>query len=496
MYSGMLQLNCATDDMIKEVTAVSDYFQMAGLKESLDQKLKNQVDSSNVFHWAKVADMYNLPQLTSLCDRIQLLKFKHVVEHKEFCELPKDEVLTYIKKCKEYSGIGNDDLLTAALKWVDNNEPFPELIQEIDLDKCSQVTLKAVKSHPAIPQNSAAQNEEHVGAKQEKETLAYISNRECVFEDQHGEMRQLDKFIVPHDALSSSTYGTCYTHDGYVCIEEVSGGDNTPVFVSISKYDAVRQQQRKLPGAILSESTTFSIVHKEKLYMIGKYETGAILIYDLKKCGWFKLPLPKECRKHIEYCTGAVVGEELFFMDNRLHLFRVGKNKLERIQTSITRTKAKEIDSLVPDISLAAVHRWLYIFTKESGVANVEVNCYDTALGTWTDIPVSFSVNETSIMQPVSSVMFENTIYFLGHVACYFGDPWEPALYEYDLLNGTVKESRRSLPRKPDFIHVSVIDVTKRLEQYSNAPKYSDSDRESASDSEDSDFYSEPLLRC
>ena len=44
MYSGILQLKSTTDD-IKEVAAVSDYFQMSGLKESLDQKFKDQVDA-------------------------------------------------------------------------------------------------------------------------------------------------------------------------------------------------------------------------------------------------------------------------------------------------------------------------------------------------------------------------------------------------------------------------------------------------------------------
>ena len=318
MYSGILELNSATDDMIKGVTAASDNFQIAELKESFDQKFKDQVDSSSVFHWAKVADMYNLPQLTSLCDRIQLLKFQHVVEHKEICELLKDEVLMYIKKCKEYSGICNDDLLNVALKWVDNNEPFPELIQQIDLDKCSEDTLEDVESHRAVPQNIVAQNEKHLGTKQETETLAFITNRECVV-DQHGDMCQLDKFIV---AQVRDNYGTCYTPDGFVCVRKITAGKNGKVKVSVVKYDAVKQQRRNLPGEIFTESgPAFSIIHKEKLNLIGRHATGNILVYDLKKCAWSKLSLPEECRDHMKCCKGAVVGDELFFMDNQLHLF-------------------------------------------------------------------------------------------------------------------------------------------------------------------------------
>ena len=36
------------------------------------------------------------------------------MQHEEFSDLSKDEVLAYFKKCK-HSGISNDDLLQAAL---------------------------------------------------------------------------------------------------------------------------------------------------------------------------------------------------------------------------------------------------------------------------------------------------------------------------------------------------------------------------------------------
>ena len=471
MYSGILKLNSATDDMIMEVAAASDYFQMAGLKESLDQKFKNQVELSNVFHWAKVADMYNLPQLTSMCDRIQLLKFNHVVKHKEFCELPKDEVLKYITKCKEYSGICNDDLLTAALKWVDNNEPFPELMQQIDLEKCSQGTLKTVGSHPAIPQNICTQNEKHLGIKQGKETLAFITAEKCVVVDQDGEMRQLDEFVVSSEDMDA-TYSTCYTHNGYVCINEIPTRDYSKAKVSIVKCDAQTQHRENLPGQrMIKTGTDFSVIHKEKLYLIGCI-IGSILIYDLKKCVWSKLPLPEECKKHTKFCKGAVVGDDLYFMDNRLHLFRVKENKLERIQTEIKRTKAKKTDSRVPVISLAAVHhRWLYIFTKETGTDKIQVHCYDSALDTCTDAPESFFYVGDKEISAVSTVLLENTIFFAGRVNFFFRD--ESVLYEYDLCNNLVCKSKRSYPQKAAF-HVSAIDVTKRLESYSDIPVYSD----------------------
>ena len=156
------------------------------------------------------------------------------------------------------------------------------------------------------------------------------------------------------------------------------------------------------------------------------------------------------------------------------------KDKLERIQTGIKHTKAKKPDWCVSVLSIAAVHRWLYIFSEEAGNSGLKVSCYDSVLDIWTDIPVSGHVT-------VSSVMFENIVYFAAHFGCWRNDfDCKPKLFEYDLLNNTVRESMRPFPPKLDF-HVSVIDVTKWLESYSDAPLYYESDP--SSESEDSDNY-------
>ena len=251
MYSGILQL--PNDELANEIIAATDYFQMTALKEALDRKFRYHVYPCDVFHWAKIADMFNLPKLTSICDRIQLVKFKEVVKHKEFCELPKDEVLKYITKCKEYSGIYNDDLLTAALKWVDNNEPFPELMQQIDLEKCSQGTLKAAAKHPAMPQNIIAQLENFDNGKRETQpTLVYVMIEEGIMVDNGAQLRSLHKYEIDHEQeCDLDPHRVCYTDNGYVFIKEVDD-NNLPagqVRTTINKYNAITGESIELPGA-------------------------------------------------------------------------------------------------------------------------------------------------------------------------------------------------------------------------------------------------------
>ena len=125
MYSGILQVG--DNDLIHEIIGASDYFQVTALKEALDIKYKGEVVPSNVLSWAKVADLHSMPLLKDMCDRIQLVKFTAVIENDEYVKLSSDEVLKYFEVCKLYAGISSDDLLQAALKWMEENEPFQSL---------------------------------------------------------------------------------------------------------------------------------------------------------------------------------------------------------------------------------------------------------------------------------------------------------------------------------------------------------------------------------
>ena len=124
---------------------------------------------------------------------------------------------------------------------------------------------------------------------------------------------------------------------------------------------------------------------------------------------------------------------------------------------------------------ITAVNRWLYIFTKVDSTSHVQVHCYDTTSGIWTNIPVFFRLDH-EFFSGKSSVMFENKVYFVGSVAKYVSrtEYWINVLYEFNLVDDTVKRSTRPCPKLYPF-HMSVVDVsTKLLEPDSTAPIYTE----------------------
>ena len=418
-----------------------------------------------------------------MCDRIQLVSFKEVIMHEEFPELPKEDVLKYLKKCKQYSGISSDDLLHAALKWMDHNEPFSELIQQVDWKKCSQTALKSAAKHPAISQNTVAQYENFDGMMQEKEkTVAYITYDECVIVDNDAQLRILDQYDYDLDDESDFIpYRFCYTHNGYVFIKDEIFDRNIPyqARTTIVKYDAMKEEFTNLPGVgIRRPEIEFSVIHQERLYIVPWNNRDHISVYDMKAYCWSNLFIPEECRDHLSSFTGAVAGENLFFMDNRLHLFRVGKENLERIHTEI-KLKHQEFKfnyNHVHFFNITAVHHWLYIFAKEYRIDKGQVYCYNTISGVWTTIPVFFRMDHRNFFS-FSSVLIENKIYFAGSVDRYVSkrEYFPNALYEFNPVDNTVRRSTRPCPK---FAHsqMSVVDVpTKLLAPDPNAPIYTES---------------------
>ena len=65
--------------------------------------------------------MVGLGFLFCFCRVFKLVKLTKVIQHEEYARLPKDEVLQYFEKCKNYLGIRSDDFLLAGLKWVSSN---------------------------------------------------------------------------------------------------------------------------------------------------------------------------------------------------------------------------------------------------------------------------------------------------------------------------------------------------------------------------------------
>ena len=457
MCTGILQLG--DDDLLHEVIAASDYFQLTALKEGLDLKYKYHIVPSNVFNWAKVADRYNMPQMTDMCDRIQLVKFLEVVQHDEYRELPKVDVLKYFEKCKQYSGISSDDLLQAALTWMKLNEPFPELIRLIDLSKCAESTLETAANHPAMPRNIVPVTEFDETVEDKEQTLVYVTDDRSVFVDRSGQQRVLLEIEYGSPFSFATNHRVCHTNDGYMLIDEAIFQDNNQKHwkTYIAKFDTTKDELEILPGDYEGKTNVcFSIIRKDKVFVFPGLD-NYLLSYDLKENMWSKIVLPEELEKdlYIPSCEAAVIDDDLYFTDSRgsrLCLFRLHEGKLEQIQTDFQQPDA-EIDY----VSITAVHRWLYIFARTARDTPLHVHCYDTSSGIWTDIHVDFSIHHE--MDVPSSMVFENKIYFLGHSGT---DCFLARFYEYNLANDRIQKTTRPYPRCTRF-HLSVIDVAKGM---------------------------------
>ena len=484
MYSGVLQLS--DNDLIYEVIGASDYFQMTALKEALDIKYKGEVVPSNVLSLAKVADLHSMPLLKDMCDRIQLVCFTEVIKNDEYAKLSSDEVLKYFEMCKLYAGISSDDLLQAALKWMEENEPFPELMQQIDLMKCSPSALEAAVNRSDTPQDIVALIKKcNITKQQKQQSLVYMTCDGCYAVDKTGQCREFEAYDDKCDI--DDVYNVCNTDNGYVFIKEEhsfeKGTGHELVRRSVFKYDAIKKDTTQLPGVsvlrldfgrLMKGNIAFSIIHKDKIYTTSQYEHDHLLSYDMKDHLWSKIPFPKESYR--DRWTAAVAGDDLFLMNGQLHLYRLRQGKLERINTELNKS-----NSTMLFFSMTAVHRWLYIFAvpymrcddddeddeddKDDGddFEVREVHCYDTASGIWTNIPVEcFWIHNSEAGFASSSIMFGNKIYFINNInAEKKPKSVHQKLYEYNLVDDDVNESRRPYPNM-DF-YLAVKDVSEEM---------------------------------
>ena len=464
MYSGILQLK--DDDLVQEAIAASDYFQMTVLKEALGLKYKYQVAPSNVFSWAKVADLYSMPQLKDMCDRIQLVKFKEVIKHEEFSGLSKDDVVEYFKRCKQYLGISNDDLMQASLTWMEANESFPQLLQEVDVKKCTPRALEDATNHPAMPPNVVTPIANCDDRNQEKhQTWVYLTSEDGVIVDTNDEMHVLFTYSPFVYDMSENTYRLCVTENGYTAIEQQSGPFDPLTRLTVFQYDATKQENTTSQELQVEESCfEFLAIHKSSIYMAHNHGPSDILVYDMKDNIWSKVQVPEESSARC--WRAAVVGNGIFFLSSQLHLYCLCEGKLERIFSEFNKSSF-EMDFF----SITAVHRWLYIFAGVSE-KSFNVHCYDTESGIWTDISLTRSrLEDWDQESSESSIMFENKIYFVGH-AC--ENSFFPDLYEYSLCDDYFKETTRTHPQSCRF-RVVVADVAvEMLKEGSDAAIFSD----------------------
>ena len=351
--------------------------------------------------------------------------------------------------------------------------------------KCSPCALEAAVKRSDTPQDVVALIKKcNITKQQKQQTLVYMTCDGCHAVDKTGQCREFeaydDKCVIDH------VYNVCNTPDGYVFIKEEHSREKSTgkkfSSTSIFKYDAIEKRTSQLPGVSVMEldytgyikrrrrrNVVFSIIHKDTIHTISRYKQDQILSYDMKDHSWSKTPFPKESL--YDRWTPAVAGDDLFFMNGQLHLYRLRQGKLERIHSELNESNS---DDVMFFFSMTGAHRWLYIFAApfkryfyesddndeddEDGFKVSEVHCYDTASGIWTKVPVDFKISDSEAACPSSSVMFANKIYFLHQID---DESIHRILYEYNLVNDSVTETTRPNPDR-DF-YLAVKDVSEEM---------------------------------
>ena len=356
---------------------------------------------------------------------------------------------------------------------MEENEPFPELIEQLDLTKCSHIALEDAMKREVLPQNTVELINDSGNLKQEKQTMVYITAHRGVIVDENDQMRILHKYDSYDFEELSNNYKVCYSDNGYVFInEEWHCTNGQEVQITIGRYDAATKETTHLPGAkVKLPGVSFSILHNDRIYVITKGKSEHILFYDMKNYFWSKILILKESLSN--RWRAAVVGKDIYFLNSKLQLFHLHERKLERVsgdeltKNDILLALNLQLDTVV--FSIAAVHRWLYIFVAYS---TFHVYCYDTESGIWTDIPMNFKPpscsKHDSWLAHETAIMFENKIFFsiYDYKNCHL------KLYEYDLCKDCVKESTRPSPK---FFHLAIADVaTEMLGANSEAVVFSD----------------------
>ena len=519
MYSGKLQIK--DDRQLQEAIAVSDYLQMTALKNALDLKAKHRAVPGTVLGWSMFADTYNLPHLTDMCDRIQVLKFREVVKHEEFLQLSKDDIAKYFKKCEQYSGTSHDDLLKAVLAWTERNEQWPELIQPI-MKKCSQ-SLNDMVNHPPMAKlkhlqteqsrtnnlreqsltyqdsedqifshenccvKSAIKENPHNQSPTDKkpqrqplmlskskdssklqQTLAYRTSDKCLLVDEDGGLREF-KPTCWYDWTPDNPHSICRTDQGFdIWIKDTSTGCDI-VETTLYKYTTTDGRIKKISDKYNRKpGIELSIFHHNNLYIIPSATSKFMVCYNMDKNEWSLILLPAQVHG-VTAWRAAAIRNNLFFMNSKLNLYRLTSGHLEKMETKINRSFP------VKTFTMNAIHNWLYFIMLHTG--KITTYCYNPAANLWTT--VNSSLKGLLPRSLDSATVFGNKIYATG---CNF---LGSTMFEYNLATDCLTPSTRPMPR--DKFVPFVVDVDPRMLKASSPLPYyvehSSSDTDSGQDS-------------
>ncbi|XP_075908406.1 kelch-like protein 24 isoform X1 [Petromyzon marinus] len=117
MYTGRARI---TTDNVQYLFETASLFQIHALRSACAKFLEEQLDPCNVLGLQRFADAHSLQSLHGKCAAFALQRFCEVVQHQEFLELPKDELVDYVSS-DELVVDKEETVFEAVMRWVQHN---------------------------------------------------------------------------------------------------------------------------------------------------------------------------------------------------------------------------------------------------------------------------------------------------------------------------------------------------------------------------------------
>ena len=335
-----------------------------------------------------------------------------------------------------------------------------------------------VPKKPCIVCKSALETElskKSVDVEVPQQTVAYLTVGTCIVASKDDKIRELQNFKTKYTySLSSTLFGdghwVNYTDDGFV----LTIGNHHHMHGPLShfglasqcimyKFKYAEMAFQKLPNSRRgSLAISFATIQNNKLFIIP--DGGKILhLYDLEKCTWapdIALPVFGSLNN---WCVTSI-NNEVYLLSSQLYLYRLRDDKLEQIGT----VDRKEITFPMGFFDIVVVHHWLYIFGLSEGGTDMHVFCYNPDKDIWTDEDKCPGIRQ--LHRSKGAVVFENKVFMSASISPHLPDC---ILLEYNLLDGTMAESKRPFPKQKTFRPVLLPVDAKHLEADSTLPEFS-----------------------
>ena len=330
------KLSVDWDDVEEYLNAV-ERFQLPKLKKKLEEYIGQNICAQNCLSLYQLADRYGLQQLRIKTKESFASHLNRWCTSDKFKQLSKTDVINLFSD-QALASVKNDIKLKAIIAWVTYEEQarkecFPELLEAIELCKCSSSYLKYVLD----TYEDRLINKVSLAVKIAKAMASGVEAKEAVSVDKFLVIggilddRSLSKKIYVVDWMKESVeeVGTvpddllrwyparCFTPSGLFSGAGGTADDFASATCNCSLYDPITQQLTSLPSIPSPLVTAGAACVKSKVYMIGgEGHFTQMISLDLNEGKqWLEC---KDLKQGVVYPIVCSLKEQIFILTSTL----------------------------------------------------------------------------------------------------------------------------------------------------------------------------------